>query len=185
MSRIPLLSPEQLTPDQAAKYATAKLNIYRLVGHDTVFYPLMSQIADAMFSKLHIPPVEREIMVLAVLQIERGKYEWAQHEQIALHLGIGPEKIAAIKDHAFGAPVFTDRERALLAFARQVVSSVRVDDAIFNAVAGFYDSRQIIESIFTIGIYMTGLRITEVAELEVDDVRGASIVQESNARIQA
>lgn len=182
MSRIPLVEIEALTPAQREKYEAAKLNIFRLVAHDTVFSPLMSQIADVIFSKLSIPPLERELMVLAALHLERGRYEWAQHEQIALDMGIGPQKIAAIQDHRFGDPVFDDREKSLLAFTRQIVTSVRVDDAIFSAVACFYDSRQIIETIFTIGIYMTSLRITEVAELELDDVRGAAIVRESVAR---
>lgn len=62
----------------------------------------MSQIADVTFSKLSIPPLERELMVLPALHLERGKYEWAQHEQIALDMGVAPEKIAAIKDHRFG-----------------------------------------------------------------------------------
>ncbi len=55
-----------------------------------------------------------------------------------------------------------------------MVKAVRVDDATFNAVAAFYDGRQILETTFVIGNYMTLARMTEVAELEVDGAMGAA-----------
>ena len=48
-----------------------------------------------------------------------------------------------------------------------------MDDAVFNPVAAFYDARQIVETIFVIGIYMMILRVSEVAELEIEAVHGA------------
>lgn len=185
MSRIALVAPEDLTPAQAEIYRNSpsgKMNIFRLLAHGKTVHEGFSQFAHAIFAKLTVPPLEREIIVLAVLHLDRGAYEWAQHVQIARDMGIAQAKIDAIADDRFGDPLFDDREKALLAFTRQVVKCVRVDDFAFAAVAAFYDARQIVEAIYTIGNYMMILRITEVAELEIDAVFGAEVVRAAVAR---
>src|SRR3546814_16092482 len=81
-----------------------------------------------MMTGIDVPPLERQICVLAVLHLDRGAYEWAQHMEVSKAMGIAEEKVAAIADDRFGDPVFDDREKALLAFTRQVVTTVRVAD---------------------------------------------------------
>jgi len=183
--RIPLVKPEDLTPEQAANYARSpggKMNLSLLVAHARTLYPGYIAMAQAVFAKLAIPPLEREIIVLATLHLDRGEYEWAQHVQIARDMGIPQTKIDAIADDRFGAPVFSAREKALLAFTREVVKAVRVDDYVFNAVAAFYSPRQIVETTYVIGFYMMTLRVSEVAELPVDAVHGAAVVRDAIAR---
>src|SRR3546814_16097450 len=80
-----------------------------------------------MMTGIDVPPLERQICVLAVLHLDRGAYEWAQHMEVSKAMGIAEEKVAAIADDRFGDPVFADREKALLAFPRQVVKTVRVE----------------------------------------------------------
>ena len=89
-------------------------------------------------------------------------------------MDISDAKVAAIAQERYGDPIFTDRERALLAFTRQVVRAVRVDDAGYRAVAAFYQPRQIVEATIIIGNYMMLARVSEVAELPVDGSAGAA-----------
>jgi alkylhydroperoxidase family enzyme len=118
--------------------------------------------------------------VLAVLHLDRGEYEWAQHLKVSKMMGVPDEKVAAIANDRFGDPVFNEREKALLAFTRQVVKTVRVDDFVFNAVAAFYSPRQIVELIHVIGLYMLFVRVSEVAELEIDAVLGGEFWKKAN-----
>lgn len=180
MPRIPPVAPEDLPPELAEIYRTSpsgKLNIFRLHAHAPTVFPGYSAMAQAIFAKLDVPPLERELMVLMVAELEQCEYEWAQHAQIAASMGIPQEKISAIQVGQYDADVFNDREKALFNFTRQTVNNVRVDDATFNAVAAFYSHRQIIELLFTIGSYMMLARIMEVAEIELDAVHGAEVVQ--------
>jgi alkylhydroperoxidase family enzyme len=180
MSRIPLVGPEDLTPEQAQVYRdspSGKLSLFRLLAHGKTVYPGFSRMVQAIFTELTLEPAEREIVILAVLHLERGAYEWAQHQQVAAAMGIPAEKVAAIAADRFGDAVFAEREKALLAFTRQAVESVRVDDFVFGAVAAFLTPRQIVEMLYVIGTYMMILRISEVAELELDDVLGASVLR--------
>lgn len=184
MSRIPLVAVEDLTPEQQEVYhgsASGKLNLYRLLAHARSMQPGLGMAIRGMMTDTGIPPVEREICILAVLHLDGGTYEWAQHQQVAQSMGIGRDKVDAIAADRFGDPVFSDREQALLAFTRQVVKCVRVDHFAFSAVAGFYGPKQIVELIHVIGLYMLILRVSEVAELEVDAVLGGLVWQEAGA----
>ncbi|MFT3754446.1 MAG: carboxymuconolactone decarboxylase family protein [Pseudoxanthomonas sp.] len=188
MPRIPLVEPEHLTPEQFAYYEGnpgGKLNIYRLLCQAPTCQPGYGALAGAIFAKLDVPPQERELVVLAVAQLSECAYEWAQHAQIARDMGIAQARIDAIAAGHYHDAIFNDRERALFEFTRQTVQKVRVDDDAFNAVAEFYEPRQIVELLFTIGAYMMLARIMEVAQLEVDAVEGAAVVRHAVARVDA
>ncbi|NLR73421.1 carboxymuconolactone decarboxylase family protein [Novosphingobium sp. ERN07] len=167
-----------MTREQRAAYESspsAKLNLSRLLAQAETLQPGMTRLIRAMMTDTSLPPLEREIIILAVLHLDRGAYEWAQHLQVAAAMDIDDATVAAIADDRFADPAFTDRERALLAFTRQTVRTVRVDPPVFDAVAAFYDDRQIVEAIHVIGIYMLIVRVSEVAELEIDAVHGAEV----------
>ncbi len=184
MNRIPLVPVEDLTPEQRDRYDNApggKLNLSRLLSHAVSMQPGIGLAVQGMMSGIEIPPLERQICVLAVLHLDRGEYEWAQHMQVSKMMGVPDEKVAAIANDRFGDPIFDDREKALLAFTRQVVKTVRVDDFVFNAVAAFYSPRQIVELIHVIGLYMLFVRVSEVAELEIDAVLGGEFWKKANA----
>lgn len=184
MSRIPLVEPKDFNEVQAEYHRDnpgGKLNIYRLLCNAPTCQPGYGMLANAVFSKLDVPPLERELMVLAVAQLEACAYEWAQHVQIGLSLGITQAQIDAIAAAQYDAPVFNERDKALFEFTRQTVKNVRVDAPAFNAVAAFYSPRQLVELMFIIGSYMMLARIMEVAQLEVDAVHGAAVVQRATA----
>jgi alkylhydroperoxidase family enzyme len=183
MTRIPLARLEDLTPEQRDRYENApggKNNLSLLFAHAKEIQPGIGIAIKGMMTGIEVPPLERQVCVLAVLHLDRGAYEWAQHMAVSKAMGIDPRKIEAIADDRFGDPVFNDREKALLAFTRQVVKTVRVDDFVFNAVAAFYSPRQIVELIHVIGLYMMFVRISEVAELEIDVIIGGDFWKKAN-----
>jgi alkylhydroperoxidase family enzyme len=185
VNRIPLMKLEDLTPEEQDRYHHApggKLNLTLLLAQARGLRGGMGALVQAMMNDITVPPLERQICVLAVLHLDRGAYEWAQHMEVSKAMGIPAEKIAAIADDRFGDPVFNYREKALLAFTRQVVKTVRVDDYVFEAVNAFYTPRQIVELIHVIGIYMLFVRVSEVAELEIDAIAGGDFWRNANAK---
>lgn len=183
MSRIPLMPLEDMTPAQRDAYENQpgrKMNISRILGYGGAMSEGIGMAVKGMMTGIEVPPLERQICVMAALHLDRGAYEWAQHLEVSRVMGIPDAKVEAIADDRFGDPVFSDREKALLAFTRQVVKTVRVDDFVFNAVAAFYSPRQIVELIHVIGLYMMFARVTEVAELEIDAVQGGSFWKAAN-----
>lgn len=178
--RIPPLPVDMMEPYQKKAALAAPqgpMAIHGVMAHAPTVQKHYSAMAKAIFAELEVPPVERELAVLAVLFLERGAYEIAQHEDIARHMGISEAAIDAIREERYRDPVFSAHETALLCFTRQVVRQVRVDDATFDALAAGYSHRQIVELLFAIGSYMMIARITEVAETEIDVVAGAEVVR--------
>lgn len=174
---------EDLTPEEQDRYHNApggKNNLGLLLAHARTMRTGLGSAVQAMMTGIEVPPLERQVCVLAVLHLDRGAYEWAQHMEVSKAMGINPAKIAAIADDRFGDPAFDHREKALLAFTRQVVKTVRVDDFVFDAVKAFYSSRQIVELIHVIGLYMLFARVSEVAELELDAVIGGDFWKKAN-----
>ena len=117
----------------------------------------------------------RELLILLAAKLEGGEYEWVQHVPIAKHVGVSDRQIDAINALDLLSPVFSDAERALLAFGQQVVETVRVDNAVFGRVSQHFSHREIVEAILTCGFYMTMARITEALQVPIDIGAGASV----------
>ena len=113
---------------------------------------------------------------------DRSRRARVRHLKVAERMGIPKAKVDAIAHDRFDDPLFTERERALLAFTRQVVKDVRVDGPTFNAVAAFYTPRQMVETILVISNYMMILRVSEVAELPNDGNVGADFWKDRPAK---
>jgi len=185
MVRIAPLAFEDMTPEQREEHETrpgGRGNMSRVLAHSPAIGAGLSLTIKGMVNDITVPPLERQICVLAVLFLERGEYEIAQHMEVSRMMGIASEKVEAIADHRFNDPMFNEREQALLCFTRQTVRTVRVDDFAYNAVAEFYNARQIIELIQVIGIYMMLVRVSEIAVIEVDSIVGGDFWKEANKK---
>src|SRR5688572_12894728 len=101
MSRIPLVGIDDLSPEQRDAYENSpggKLNLSRLLAHAESIQPGIKLAVQGMMTGTQVPPRERQICVLAVLHLDRGAYEWAQHIEVSRAMGIPDAKVAAIAD---------------------------------------------------------------------------------------
>lgn len=144
----------------------------RVMAQAVSIRPAFSGVIRAVMTELTLPPLEREIAILAVVFLDRGHYECAQHRAVAEAMGIPADKVDAIAEEQFDDPMFDEREMSVLAFVRQAVKLVRVDDPTFERIKAFYDDRQLVELIYLIGTYMTIVRISEIARVPFDGLNG-------------
>lgn len=144
----------------------------RVMAQAATLRPAFSGLIRAIMNELTLPPLEREIAILAVIFLDRGHYECAQHRAVAQAMGISAAKVEAIAEEQFDDPVFDAREKSILAFVRQAVKLVRVDDPTFERLRAFYDDRQLVELIYLVGTYMTIVRISEIARVPFDGLNG-------------
>lgn len=178
MSRIKLVDPASLSGPLAEYYQQkpdGKLDVFRLIANAPTCAEPYLDFMQATFGKIELSGEERELLVLAVSHLEQGEYEWVQHVATARSLNIASSKVAAIADGFPKQAPFSDKEWALLTFAREVVQNVRASDKTFKAMAKFFSDRQIVETIFTIGGYLTLIRLTEVAEMRQDQILGPEV----------
>ena len=183
-SRIPLVDPASLDGDLAKYHAEnpdGKLDVFRLIAAaPTCAMPYLT-FMKATFGLLDLTNEERELAVLAISHLEDAQYEWLQHVEVARMIGIPDAKVAALAA-GFAEPApFTAKEWALLQFVRAVVRNVRVDDPTYAEMALHFTPRQIVETIFLIGGYMTLGRLTEVAGLREDVILGPDVFRAATA----
>jgi len=171
MPRIPMLSPEEIDPmlRDASGVPISKASFFRVMAHAPTAYAGLRPFTRAIFSQLSLDPKDRELVVLLVADMQGGEYQWAQHLEIGKAVGLTEEQIEAVRLRAFDTACISPRQAALLRFAEQVIANVRCDDETFQRVAGHYDNREIVETLFTIGNYMMLARISEVAQVPIDD----------------
>jgi alkylhydroperoxidase family enzyme len=179
-----MIDPQDTTGDVRASFdrMAVQLNIFRMMAHaETNMIPAM-RFANSILHKQKLSAVNRELLILQVAHIEGGEYEWRQHVPIALGVGVAQPQIDALAQGDYTGAAFNEAERALLAFSREVVENVRVQDGVFAEMRKHFSDREIVESIFTIGCYMMMARLTEATQTDLDPAAGMTLFEGSKKR---
>lgn len=177
MARLPLIDPDTTTGDIRASFdrMPVKLNIFRMMAHaEANMIPAM-RLGNSILHKQKLSPVNRELLILQVAQLEGGAYEWRQHVPIALGVGVTQPQIDALERGDYGDEAFNAAERALLAFGREVTENVRVPEPAFAVMREHFSEQEIVESIVAIGFYMMMARLTEATETDLDPAAGMRV----------
>jgi alkylhydroperoxidase/carboxymuconolactone decarboxylase family protein YurZ len=99
MPLIPYANIDDL-PDEAKAVFDGlpiKLNILRMFANaQSCFAPYM-RFGTALLTRQKLDPTVREIIILQVVHIEGGEYEWIQHVPIGLALGVTQAQIARLR----------------------------------------------------------------------------------------
>ena len=155
-----------------------KLNIMRMLANAPAAFVPSMRLAGAILGKQKLKPELRELVVLLVSHLEVSTYEWVQHVPIAESAGCRKAQIAAIEAGHFDDSSFSDREKALLHLAREVIENVRAEEETVKAAARYFSPQEIVEIILTCGFYMMLARLTETTRTDVDTPSGTAVVEE-------
>ena len=175
MARLPYPDPDSAPRSvREALDAVPPLNIFRMLAHaETALRPFL-RFGGAVLGRLELDPKLRELAILQVAADAEAQYEWVQHAAIARDVGVSDEQIAAVQRGEIAtAASLGDLERAVLAFASEVVAGPRVSDATFASVSERLSPREIVELLLTIGEYLMLARVMTTLELELDEPVGA------------
>ena len=155
-----------------------KLNVMKMLANASAEFVPCMRLGGAILGRQKLKPEMRELVILAVSQLEGGTYEWVQHVPIAEAAGCTRAKIEAIENGNFEASSFDDREQALLRFARQVIEDVRADEDTVKAANRYFSPQELVEIIVTCGFYMMLTRLTETTRTDIDPPSGTAVVEE-------
>ena len=178
MARLPLLDTKTAQGD-AAKILTkleSPLNIFRMMAHAETNFRHVIKLGGSILSEQLLGAKERELIILQVAQLQGGEYEWNQHDPIAIGVGVPREQIDALGTGDITNAAFSASDQALLAFTKQVIENVRVEDSTFANANGHFSDQEIVEAIFTVGFYMMMARLTEATETDMDPAAGMDVV---------
>ena len=115
-----------------------------------------------------LTPRQRELLVLRVAAVRDSRYEWEQHVARAADNGIEADEVSRV---AAGpdAPGWSDLERALLRAVDDLLSTARIGDEAWSALAGTFEMQQLMDVVFTVGMYDTLAMALCTFDVPLDD----------------
>lgn len=159
MARIPLID-EHGYPELSALVAKVKgarggrlINIYRLMLHSPALANAWFELNQAVRYGTEIDGQSRELAIIRVAILNGVDYVQRAHAPAyALQEGLTPEQIAALANWRPSA-LFSDKQRALLAYVDAVTRDIEVPESIFSALQNHHSERQLVELTLLIGAY--------------------------------
>ena len=102
--------------------------------------------------KQTLPARDREILILRIGWLCQAAYEWHAHMRIGRGVGLSDEDIERIEQGP-EAPGLDAFEAVLLRAVDELRADAMLGDATWKALAERYDTRQMMDLIFTVGQY--------------------------------
>ena len=127
-------------------------NIFRTLVHHPKLLKRWTVFGNHVLSKSTLPERERELLILRVGWLCRSEYEWAQHVVIGKRAGLDADEILRIPLGP-DAPGWHPFDALLLRAADELCSDAFLSDATWAGLAERYDTRQLIDVVFTVGQY--------------------------------
>jgi alkylhydroperoxidase family enzyme len=127
-------------------------NIFRTLAAHPNLLKKWLVFGNHILNKSTLPPRERELLILRVGWLCRAEYEWGQHVVIGKKAGITDDEIDRIKEGP-DAPGWSEFDATLLRAVDELRAQAFISDAVWNALAASYDTRQLLDLIFTVGQY--------------------------------
>ncbi len=151
--RIFPLPPEQIDAVTRERFGAGRLaNIFATLAHHPDLLKRWVVFGNHVLSKSTLEPRERELVILRVGWLCQAGYEWGQHVVIGKRDGLSDEEIARIPEGS-EAPGWSDLERALLRATDELHEDRFIRDATWSALCEHYDTKQLMDLLFTIGQY--------------------------------
>ena len=166
--RVPPLHPKEWT-DEQRKLITAHvdttqpiLNLYATLLNHPVLYGPRLKFGSYLQRDSLLPPKTRELVIMRTAWLTRAEYEWGHHVEPARKAGFSDQdiqRIAAGPD----APGWSQEHAAVLRAVDELRREAFVSDRTWQTLAKHYDTKRLIEIIFTSGGYtMTALAINSL-----------------------
>jgi alkylhydroperoxidase family enzyme len=154
MARIPYREAVDAKGDTKVLLESVDANIAKMVAQAQAVAPHLLKMVGAMLTELQLPATLRELATLLVGRHTGASYEWAQHVRIAKATGVTDEQLSALERDDLDADCFDERDRAVLAFALEVLEVPRPSDAAYDRLteAGL-ETEEIVELVLVVGAY--------------------------------
>ena len=176
-ARVPLVASDTKDPivgpifDAIRSRGGQPLNMHRAVANSPKIFKSYVDMALALRAGATTPRVDRELIILRTAQLAGGEYEFTQHRPMAVSCGMTPAQIGGL-DKWRDDKSFTDKQRAILAFADGMASPDGVDDATFAAMQKHFSAQEIVELTVTAAFYGMVSQITRSLDVKLEPNAG-------------
>ncbi len=144
------------------------LNIYRTLARHPKLLKRWSVFGTHVLYKSTLPARERELLILRTGWLCRSDYEWGQHVSIARGSGITDEEINRVKEGP-DAVGWDQPDVALLRAVDELLGDAFIGDTTWQMLSERFDTRQLIDIIFTVGQYHLVSMALNTLGVQLDD----------------
>jgi len=99
-----------------------------------------------------LPARDREMLILRIGWLCRAEYEWTHHTLIGRDAGLTDDDLAHIMKGP-DATGISAHDKLLLLAATELHAKAFISDETWNALAKTYDTKQMMDLVFTVGDY--------------------------------
>jgi len=172
MARVALIE-EKHHPELAESISKIKgarggrlINIYRMMLQSPALANAWFDLNQAVRYGTEIDGQSRELAVIRVAVLNNVEYVQRAHgPAYALKEGLTPEQVAALKNWR-GSKLYSDQQRALLAYTDAMTRDIKVPEAVFAEVRKHFNERQTVELTMLIGAYNMLTRFLQALEVD-------------------
>ena len=142
------------------------LNIYRMMLHSPPLAGAWFDFNSAVRSRTEVDGQSRELAVMRVAILNGVDYILRAHgAAYAVQEGLTPAQVDALADWNSSA-LFSDQQRALLAYVDAMTRDIDVPDAVFGRLRKHYSERQTVELAMLIGAYNMHTRVLKALKID-------------------
>lgn len=169
MARVPYASKEDLDPEYhdliVSSLQGKPRNVYAAIGNNPVVLKGLRQFFGSLWTDSGLTDRQRELVILTAASEFGSTYEWHQHTNIALGVGIEAEEIAAIgRDDR---EPFSSTEAALIAYTRAVARG-RVEEPHHIAISEYFDDSTVVGIAATAAAYAALANLIDALGVEIE-----------------
>ncbi|MFW7343291.1 carboxymuconolactone decarboxylase family protein [Pollutimonas sp. H1-120] len=117
-----------------------------------------------------LPGDLREMVIMRIAIVNGAPYEADQHAPIALKEGMTQAQLDDLAAWE-SSSLFSEKERAVLAYTDTMTRDIQVPDGVFDAVKIHFEPRQMVELTATIATYNMVSRFLEALQIHTHDER--------------
>lgn len=173
MARVSLVEKEQAHPMVKELYERNETrrgyvtNLGKVMGHCPYIGLNFQRLGNSLRTGEELSTRLRELSILRVGTLTGAEYEFRHHSISGLQCGISQQQIDEISNWS-ASKLFTEEERAVLAYTDEVTREIKVKDETFTRLRGLFSEHAIVELTALIGYYCMVCRILVALEVELE-----------------
>ncbi len=174
MARLPYLKRDDLQPAERIVWddfvkvrGTEPGNIHRLIANAPNLLRRFVDLANELRNGTQLDPRLRELALLTVGRLTGAEYEFVHHWNMALRLGVRREQLQQLAEFETSS-AFNDEERAVIRYAAEATSEIKVRDTTFESLRRFLDNRRIMELVMNVAMYNAVARVIVPCQVDLE-----------------
>lgn len=171
MARLPYVEEptDEIQPifEDLEKRAGKVLNPIKMIAHSPGLLRDWWRMMMTLINDLDLDAKLRELALLRLFGLTGCDYCFAEHERVALGVGVREEQVAQIDDYE-SSSAFNELERLVLRYTDGITRDNSVDDSVFDALREHLSDRELVELTFCIGNWNGIARFIVPMGLELD-----------------